>query len=105
MARRHWQIYERLESGKVFLGKDESLPVGLAPKRVISTALKAANLIGDGFYGVDLKETDNNCYVIEINDNPSVDAGVEDAILGDELYTKIMNSILRRIENQKQGLE
>lgn len=104
MARKHWQIYERLDSGRVLSGKSETLAVGMAPRRVVNTALKAANLIGDGLYGVDLKETDNNCYVIEINDNPSIDAGVEDLILQEELYLKIMNGILRRVENQKQGI-
>lgn len=104
MARKHWQIYERLGSGKVLSGKSETLPVGMAPKKVVSCALKAANLIGDGFYGVDIKEHNSNCYVIEINDNPSIDAGVEDAVLGDELYRKIMSTLLRRVENRKQGL-
>lgn len=104
MARKHWQIYERLGSGKVLSGKSETLPVGMAPKRVVSTALKAANLIGEGFYGVDIKEHHNNCYLIEINDNPSIDAGVEDLVLGDELYHKIMSILLRRVENRKQGI-
>src|SRR5581483_5973956 len=58
MARKHWQIYERLESGKVLSGKSETFAIGMTPKRVVNTAIKAANLIGDGFYGVDLKETD-----------------------------------------------
>ncbi len=104
MARKHWQIYERLHSGKVFTGKSETMAVGMAPKRVVSTALKAANLLGDGLYGVDIKETSQNCYVIEINDNPSIDAGIEDQVLGDELYRKIMSGILRRVENLKQGI-
>jgi glutathione synthase/RimK-type ligase-like ATP-grasp enzyme len=104
MARKHWQIYERLGSGKVLSGKSETMPVGMAPKKVVSTALRAANLIGDGFYGVDLKEDGNQCYVIEINDNPSIDAGVEDLILGDELYQKIMSILLRRVENRKKGI-
>jgi glutathione synthase/RimK-type ligase-like ATP-grasp enzyme len=103
MARKHWQIYERLGSGKVLSGKSETMPVGMAPKKVVSTALKAANLIGDGFYGVDLKENGNQCYIIEINDNPSIDAAVEDLILGDELYQKIMSILLRRVENRKKG--
>lgn len=101
MARKHWQIYERLNSGKVLSGKSETFAVGQAPKKVVNTALKAANLIGDGFYGVDLKETENACYVIEINDNPSIDAGVEDLILQDELYLKIMKGILHRVEQSK----
>jgi glutathione synthase/RimK-type ligase-like ATP-grasp enzyme len=37
-------------------------------------------------------------YVIEINDNPNIDSGVEDAVLKDELYNRIMQSIFKRIE-------
>lgn len=105
MSRRHWQIYEKLHSGKILSGKSETLAVGMAPKRVVSTAVKAANLIGNGLYGVDLKATDNNCYVIEINDNPSIEASVEDSVLQEELYMKIMSGILRRVENRKKGLQ
>jgi glutathione synthase/RimK-type ligase-like ATP-grasp enzyme len=103
MAGRHWQIYDSLNSGKVISGKWETFAVGQAPKKLISTALKAANLIGDGFYGVDIKEIDGDFYVIEINDNPSIDAGVEDLVLKGELYHKIMNSMLHRVEANKQG--
>lgn len=104
MSRRHWQIYEKLHSGKILSGKSETLAVGMAPKKIVNLALKAANLIGNGLYGVDIKQTDTNCYVIEINDNPSIEAGVEDLVLQDELYLKIMSGILRRVENLKQGL-
>ena len=68
------------------------------PQRVLKTALKAANLIGDGFYGVDLKQDGSKVYVIEVNDNPSIDAGVEDKYLKDELYDRIMLGILKRVE-------
>ncbi len=101
MARRHWQIYERLDSGKTYSGRSETIPVSMAPKKVIRTALKAANAIGSGLYGVDIKETKDDCYVIEINDNPSIDAGVEDTVLGDDLYYHIMSGILRRVEEAK----
>lgn len=101
MARRHWQIFERLHTGKVLTGKASILPIGLAPRKVVSMAVKAANLIGDGLYGVDLKEDKNRIVVIEINDNPSIDAGVEDRVLHDELYFKIMQGMMRRVENRK----
>jgi glutathione synthase/RimK-type ligase-like ATP-grasp enzyme len=101
MARKHWQIYERSASGKTYSGKSETLPVALAPKKVVRTAIRAASLIGDGLYGVDIKEHNGNCYVIEINDNPSIDAGVEDSVLQDELYYKIMKGLLERVENIK----
>jgi len=51
---------------------------------------------------VDLKEIDGKVYVIEINDNPSIDAGVEDAILKDTLYARVMEIFLKRIELVKE---
>ncbi|GKT33749.1 hypothetical protein ADUPG1_007500, partial [Aduncisulcus paluster] len=53
-------------------------------------ALKATALIGDGLYGVDLKHVDDKCYLIEVNDNPNIDSGIEDAVLGDVLYDRII---------------
>ena len=103
MARKHWQIYERSAAGKTYSGKHLTLPVSMAPKKVIRTALRAANLIGNGLYGVDIKETEKECYVIEINDNPSIDAGVEDHVLQDELYHKIMNGLLERVERRRNS--
>jgi glutathione synthase/RimK-type ligase-like ATP-grasp enzyme len=101
MAHKHWQIIKRDAAGKSYYGKSETLPVEIVPRRAVSTALKAANLIGDGFYGVDVKQSGQKFYVIEVNDNPNVDAGVEDAVLRDELYHRIMSVFLRRIEVRK----
>jgi len=101
MARKHWQIYERAKDGKTYSGKAETIPINEAPQKVLKTALKAANLIGDGLYGVDLKQVGDKVYVIEINDNPSIDTGYEDAVLKDGLYHKVMQDFLRRIEEKK----
>lgn len=101
MARRHWQIMKS-NGGEIDYGKVETLAVGQAPRRVVTTALKAANLIGDGLYGVDLKQVGRQCYVIEINDNPSIDSGYEDDVLRDELYDRIMEVFLDRIEQKKE---
>ena len=72
------------------------------PEPLLNTALKAANLIGDGLYGVDLKQVGKKVYVIEINDNPNIDAGMEDKILKDELYLAVMQYFVRRIEEKKK---
>ena len=103
MAKKHWQIIKRDASGtKTADGNFTTLPVEHAPDQLIRTALKAANLIGDGLYGVDLKEIGKRFYVIEVNDNPNIDAGVEDAILREELYLRIMRVFLRRIEHRNE---
>jgi len=102
MAPRHWQIQKTESSGKVSYGRCDTLPVEDAPHAVVKTALKAANLVGNGLYGVDLKERDRRVYVIEVNDNPSIDSGIEDDVLKDGLYDTIMNVFVQRIEKLKQ---
>ena len=67
---------------------------------VLDTAVKAANLIGKGLYGVDLKMVDDKAYVIEINDNPSIDHGLEDAIIGDEMYYRLLNHFEQVLETK-----
>lgn len=101
MARGHWQIAKHVEGKSTRWGKFETFPVELAPRKAVATALKAASLIGDGLYGVDVKVCDDAAYVIEVNDNPNLDSGVEDAVLREELYRRIMESFLRRIERKK----
>jgi len=99
MAGGHWQIYNwegKNEDERV--GNVETLHTEFVPKNVLQTAVKAAKLIGNGLYGVDLKQIDNQVYVIEVNDNPSLDSGVEDLALGAELYRRIARSFRRRIE-------
>jgi glutathione synthase/RimK-type ligase-like ATP-grasp enzyme len=65
---------------------------------VVRTALKAANLIGDGLYGVDLKETRDGVLVIEVNDNPNIDTGIEDRVAGEGLYRAVIEELVRRID-------
>jgi len=69
-----------------------------APKDVVRLALQATRLIGDGLYGVDIKQTPQGPVVIEINDNPSIESGVEDKHLGYELYRLIMADFGRRLD-------
>ncbi|MCA9306005.1 MAG: RimK family protein [Phycisphaerales bacterium] len=99
MARKHWQIIKREGSTSRF-GKFESLPVHQAPQKVVSAAVKAANLIGNGLYGVDLKVLGGKPKIIEVNDNPSIDAGIEDKVLGNLLYEQIMLHIMMQLEER-----
>ncbi len=103
MAPNHWQIIRPDQTGHGRYGKSKTLPVELAPRRAVQAALKAANLIGDGLYGVDVKQSNGSFYVIEVNDNPNLEAGYEDAILKDDLYRRIMGVFLKRIEQRKAG--
>lgn len=100
MAAGHWQIINHAAESQRE-GASETLPIDEAPERVIQTALRATALIGRGLYGVDLKEVDGRVLVIEVNDNPSIDSGVEDAVLGPELYQTIMRVLMQRVVQRK----
>jgi glutathione synthase/RimK-type ligase-like ATP-grasp enzyme len=98
MVKDHWQIYRHGSSGDVDSGGFDTLPTYEVPPAVLEAALKATRLIGDGLYGVDLKQSGDRVVVIEVNDNPNVDEGVEDRFLGVALYHEIMAEFLRRME-------
>jgi glutathione synthase/RimK-type ligase-like ATP-grasp enzyme len=82
MSRGHWQIYNHSAKGAAKSGDFRTLPIREVPPDVVKLALRATAAIGDGLYGVDLKATEKRVAVIEVNDNPNVDAGVEDVYLG-----------------------
>lgn len=101
MAKNHWQIYNWRANKRSMVGMVDTLAINKVPKSVIEIAIKAASLIGDGFYGVDMKQLDDRVVVIEINDNPSIDHGIEDAVLEETLYTTVMQYFLDRIAMKK----
>ncbi|MEZ4288949.1 MAG: RimK family protein, partial [Polyangiales bacterium] len=58
MARGHWQIQQAKDGNQRRYGKVDTLALDDAPAPVVELGVKAASLIGDGFYGVDIKEVD-----------------------------------------------
>jgi glutathione synthase/RimK-type ligase-like ATP-grasp enzyme len=100
MAKGHWQIFNWAAGGNDQVGAYECVPLSKVPSYVMHTAMKAAHQIGKGLYGVDLKEVDKKAYVIEVNDNPNVDADIEDLLLGPELYLNIMRTFKERLEEK-----
>lgn len=105
MAPGHWQVIKRAEDNdKEIEGATVAVPLDAVPRNVLQVALEAASFIGDGLYGVDLKEVRGRCYVIEVNDNPNIDAGNEDALAGDALYERIMRVFRARIDARRAVL-
>lgn len=100
MARGHWQIQKAREGNRRSYGKVETLPIDQAPKRAVEIATRAASFIGTGLYGVDIKEANGHFLVMEVNDNPNIEAGEEDRILKDELYLRIMRHFFDRLEKR-----
>lgn len=101
MARGHWQIYNH--TGKIGhrSGRFETFPVHQVPRKITRFAEKSSLAIGRGLYGVDLKETATGPCLIEINDNPSIDHGVEDKVLGSELYRIILREFVARLDAKR----
>jgi glutathione synthase/RimK-type ligase-like ATP-grasp enzyme len=89
MARGHWQIVSRKGGRKERYGRVEAIRMEDAPPGLIDTAVRAASLFGEGLFGVDMKVVDGRLMVMEVNDNPNIEAGYEDAILKDTIYDEI----------------
>lgn len=104
MAKNHWQIFNwecaQSEDEDEYVGDADGVPLNEVPEGVIKTALRATKLIGDSLYGVDIKSFGNKHYVIEINDNPTIDFGYEDQILKENLYEQIIGVFLQRIRRK-----
>ena len=106
MVKNHWQIYRHNNqntTSRVASGAADTLPTFEVPRAVLDVAIRATKQIGNGLYGVDVKESEGKGYVIEVNDNPSIDSGVEDQYLGKELYRIILEEFVRRIEAKRIG--
>lgn len=101
MAPGHWQVIKRDSSNRVE-GATQAFAVSEVPEIVVSTAVRGANLIGRGLYGVDLKQVGEQCYLIEVNDNPNIDAGNEDQVLRDALYREVLGVFARRIAERRR---
>lgn len=103
MARGHWQIYNHgAATDRDITGGFDTYAPEEVPSTIIETAMKAAAVMGNGLYGVDLKEVDGQAIVIEVNDNPSIDHGVETAVRKNGLYHDIMSVFLRRMEERRK---
>ncbi len=99
MAKQHWQIVKHDTGGKPIEGGFRSFSLARTPPLVLDTGLRAARCVGDGLYGVDLKETDDGVFVIEVNDNPNLEHGVEDAAEKDEVWTRLTNWFIERLDS------
>jgi glutathione synthase/RimK-type ligase-like ATP-grasp enzyme len=105
MSRNHWQVINHGREGKEAEGAHKTYDIREVEPFIVNTALKAAKLIGDGLYGVDIKVIGNKPFVVEVNDNPNIDTGVEDGVLKDSLYSVIMDEFANRIDRLKMRKE
>lgn len=93
MPKNGWKIYDRREDGRTAVCTVHCPSREEVSRGLIDVALDASKAIGKGLYGVDIKEVDGDFYVIEVNDNPNIDAGFED-VANPEIYTSIVRYLV-----------
>lgn len=98
MARKHWQIVRHTEGGKPVEGSFKTFAIAATPREVVEVGVKAARLIGDGLYGVDVKQTAKGVFVIEVNDNPNLMHDTEDEAERDEVWRRLARWFLTRLQ-------
>lgn len=93
MPKKSWKILTYTANGTMQYGPVKGVEIDKANPLLLERAIGAAKAIGSGFYGIDLKEVDNDFVVIEVNDNPTIMAGDEDQ-KASGLYEKIIKYLL-----------
>jgi glutathione synthase/RimK-type ligase-like ATP-grasp enzyme len=95
MPKGRWKHGAKLRGKPTFVwGRTFSLRRENAPAVLKDLALKACSIIGNGLYGVDIKELADGSYVVvEVNDNPSIYEGYEDS-RNKDLYGKIIEFLV-----------
>jgi glutathione synthase/RimK-type ligase-like ATP-grasp enzyme len=99
MAKKHWQIVKHGPNGSLLEGAHNTIALAEAPPAVVDIGLRAAQLIGDGLYGVDIKETPDGIFVVEVNDNPNIEHGVEDQAEKDQVWIELTRWFTARLDN------
>jgi glutathione synthase/RimK-type ligase-like ATP-grasp enzyme len=102
MAKKHWQIVRHNADGTAEEGLTRSFSLESVPPAVLDAGVRAARLIGDGLYGVDIKETGDGVYVIEVNDNPNLDHGIEDGVGRQDIWLRLTRWFISRVEAGRQ---
>lgn len=91
----HWQVARWDGDNLLDSGRTEAVPLGELPEEIGVLALAAANAVGEGLFGVDIKPTDRGPLLIEVNDCVDLDVGCEDGAQGDIIYQRILNHLGR----------
>ena len=93
IPKRRWKIMTYADNGSVVYGRVQAFDLNQVDPRLLETAVDAANAIGRGLYGVDLKQVGDRFVVIEVNDNPTIERGGEDRRAPD-LYRRLVDYLV-----------
>jgi glutathione synthase/RimK-type ligase-like ATP-grasp enzyme len=78
IPKRRWKILTYTEAGRVITGRVRRYDMAKVDPKLLQTALQAAAAIGNGLYGMDIKQVGDSYFVIELNDNPTIAEAEED---------------------------
>jgi glutathione synthase/RimK-type ligase-like ATP-grasp enzyme len=98
MAEKHWQIVKHEADGSAIEGGSRALAFEETPAEVLDVGVRAARLIGNGLYGVDIKQNAEGVFVIEVNDNPNIEHGIEDQVMKDAVWAGIARWFFARLD-------
>ncbi len=87
-----WKVKSKI-NGKNVWGDTVAVSKESISPELKDICIALSKCVGDGLYGLDVKETNDGYKVIEINDNPSIYDGYEDAVDKD-IYEKIINVLI-----------
>jgi glutathione synthase/RimK-type ligase-like ATP-grasp enzyme len=85
-----FKIQASVNGHLVYCGVESVSPEHIPPN-VTKLGIEAANAIGNGLYGVDIKNTNGDACVIEVNDNPSIESGEDDC------YPRVFDQIVTHL--------
>lgn len=87
-----WRILKYDHDGNFRDGASETM--NEVPLNVYHIVAGCMKFLDHGLYGIDLKETVDGIYCLEINDNPTIDSGIEDEKEGVHLYDSLVKWFL-----------
>ncbi len=93
IPKKQWKVATYIPDGSAVYGSIKTLSLDKVDPKLLDTAQKAARAIGNGLYGVDLKQVGDDYLVIEVNDNPTINAGDEDKKSPD-LYERLIRFLV-----------
>ncbi len=87
-----WKVKSKI-NGKNVWGETIAVSRDSISPELKELCIRLSGCVGDGLYGLDVKETSDGYKVIEINDNPSIYEGYEDAVDKD-IYERIIIALV-----------
>ncbi len=78
IPKKRWKILSYTDTGREIYGNVKGFDLDKVNPKLLDTAIRAGAAIGNGLYGVDLKQVGDEFVVIEVNDNPTIAEDEED---------------------------